>query len=87
MFGTLLALLANIKLGSEIMAVANTQAYYDMATTRAVKTLIAQAPGLIRRNNCTTFHLLALSVIIRPNFKGFSGTKAAVFCPFNSDEE
>ncbi len=83
MFGTLLALLTNIEPGLEIMAVANTQAYYEMATITAVKTLIAQTPGLIRRYNSTTFHLIALPVVIRP--LGQQGLFS--FCPFNSDEE
>jgi hypothetical protein len=44
-FGRLLALPTNVKLGWDRMAVANTLAYYDEATITAVKTFIAQTSG------------------------------------------
>jgi hypothetical protein len=43
--GRLIVLPANIRLGWKLMEVANTQAYYDMATITAVKSFMVQVPG------------------------------------------
>ncbi len=44
--GGLLALPTNIKLGWELIKVANVLANYDKATIRAVKSFIVQAQGV-----------------------------------------
>jgi len=47
---------SNIRLGWKRMAVANTLAYYDMATFTALKSFIVQAPGNFVANVLSSFH-------------------------------